>query len=35
MMNLFGNPTAFAVDYTVNCAIGMPFATGPRMATSR
>ena len=24
-----------AVDYTVNCAIGMPFATGPRMATSR
>jgi 2-methylfumaryl-CoA isomerase len=30
MMNLFGNPDgSSAVDYTVNCAIGIPFATGP------
>jgi 2-methylfumaryl-CoA isomerase len=31
MMNLFGNPDgSSAVDYTVNCAIGIPFATGPQ-----
>ena len=36
MMNLFGNPDgSSAVDYTVNCAIGIPFATGPSTATSR
>jgi len=30
MLNLFGNPDgSTAVDYTVNCAIGIPFATGP------
>jgi 2-methylfumaryl-CoA isomerase len=30
MLNLFGNPDgSSAVDYTVNCAIGIPFATGP------
>ncbi|MCW5699162.1 MAG: CoA transferase, partial [Rhodospirillales bacterium] len=30
MMNLLGNPDgSTAVDYTVNCAIGIPFATGP------
>jgi 2-methylfumaryl-CoA isomerase len=30
MMNLFGNPDgSSAVDYTVNCAIGIPFATSP------
>lgn len=30
MLNLFGNPDGSpAVDYTVNCAIGIPFATGP------
>lgn len=30
MVNLFGNPDGSpAVDYTVNCAIGIPFATGP------
>jgi len=31
MLNLFGNPDgSSAVDYTVNCAIGIPFATGPQ-----
>ena len=30
MLNLLGNPDgSSAVDYTVNCAIGIPFATGP------
>jgi 2-methylfumaryl-CoA isomerase len=30
MLNLIGNPDgSSAVDYTVNCAIGIPFATGP------
>jgi 2-methylfumaryl-CoA isomerase len=30
MLNLMGNPDgSSAVDYTVNCAIGIPFATGP------
>lgn len=30
MLNLQGNPDgSTAVDYTVNCAIGIPFATGP------
>lgn len=30
MLNLLGNPDgSSAVDYTVNCAIGFPFATGP------
>lgn len=34
MMNLFGNPDgSSAVDYTVNCAIGIPFATGPTHGT--
>ncbi len=30
MLNLFGNPDgSSAVDYTVNCAVGIPFSTGP------
>ncbi|MFO1128820.1 MAG: CoA transferase [Rhodospirillales bacterium] len=30
MLSLTGNPDgSSAVDYTVNCAIGLPFATGP------
>lgn len=30
MCNLLGNPDGTsAIDYTVNCAIGIPFATGP------
>ncbi len=30
MVNLFGNPDgSSAVDYTVNCAVGIPYATGP------
>lgn len=30
MLNLLGNPDgSSAVDYTVNCAVGIPFATGP------
>ncbi len=31
MCNLLGNPDGTsAIDYTVNCAIGIPFATGPK-----
>jgi 2-methylfumaryl-CoA isomerase len=34
MLNLIGNPDgSSAVDYTVNCAIGIPFATGPTHGT--
>lgn len=30
MLNLFGSPDgSSAVDYTVNCAVGIPFSTGP------
>ncbi len=30
MLNLLGNPDgSSAVDYTVNCAVGIPFTTGP------
>jgi 2-methylfumaryl-CoA isomerase len=30
MVNLIGNPDgSSAVDYTVNCAVGIPFVTGP------
>ncbi len=30
MLNLLGSPDgSSAVDYTVNCAVGIPFATGP------
>lgn len=30
MVNLLGNPDgSSAVDYTVNCAVGIPFVTGP------
>jgi len=30
MLNILGNPDgSSAVDYTVNCAVGFPFATGP------
>ncbi len=30
MLNLFGSPDGgSAVDYTVNCAVGIPFSTGP------
>ncbi|MBI1205798.1 MAG: 2-methylfumaryl-CoA isomerase [Azospirillum sp.] len=30
MLNLLGNPDgSSAIDYTVNCAVGVPFATGP------
>ncbi len=30
MLNLLGNPDgSSAVDYTVNCAVGIPFSTGP------
>jgi 2-methylfumaryl-CoA isomerase len=30
MVNLLGNPDgSSAVDYTVNCSVGIPFATGP------
>jgi 2-methylfumaryl-CoA isomerase len=30
MMNVLGNPDgSSAVDYTVNCAVGFPYATGP------
>lgn len=30
MMNILGSPDGSpAVDYTVNCAVGIPFATGP------
>jgi len=30
MVNIQGNPDgSTALDYTVNCAVGMPFATGP------
>ncbi len=30
MVNLLGNPDgSSAVDYTVNCAVGIPFSTGP------
>jgi 2-methylfumaryl-CoA isomerase len=34
MMNVLGNPDgSSAVDYTVNCAAGFPYATGPTGAT--
>lgn len=30
MLNLLGNPDgSSAVDYTINCAVGIPFSTGP------
>jgi 2-methylfumaryl-CoA isomerase len=33
MLNLFGSPDgSSAVDYTVNCAVGIPFSTGPAHA---
>lgn len=36
MLNLLGNPDgSSAVDYTVNCAVGIPFSTGPERAGGR
>lgn len=36
MLNLLGNPDgSSAVDYTVNCAVGIPFSTGPERETGR
>ena len=35
MMNVTGNPDgSSAVDYTVNCALGFPFVTGPAHGTA-
>ena len=35
MMNVTGNPDgSSAVDYTVNCALGFPFVTGPTHGTA-
>jgi 2-methylfumaryl-CoA isomerase len=35
MMNVTGNPDgSTAVDYTVNCAVGFPFITGPAHGSS-
>ncbi|CAK0749093.1 2-methylfumaryl-CoA isomerase [uncultured Gammaproteobacteria bacterium] len=35
MLNLLGNPDGTsAVDYTINCAVGIPFATGPANTTA-
>jgi 2-methylfumaryl-CoA isomerase len=35
MLNITGNPDgSSAVDYTVNCALGFPFITGPAHGTS-
>lgn len=36
MLNLLGNPDgSSAVDYTVNCAVGIPFSTGPERKDGR
>ncbi|MCX7356467.1 MAG: CoA transferase [Alphaproteobacteria bacterium] len=36
MFNLLGNPDgSSAVDYTVNCAVGVPFSTGPEREGGR
>ena len=36
MLNLLGNPDgSSAVDYTVNCAVGVPFSTGPEREGGR
>jgi len=36
MMNITGNPDgSSAVDYTVNCAVGFPFVTGPAFGAAQ